>query len=166
MTNFILMRVIVGFMIMFFLIFAVEVFAMAASKSRNNNDRNVERCYWIAVMKTDDFDDNFLITFLLERKLTRYILISKQCYSTYYEQNVRYASFTFFKLVPKSYFGKWFPVKHDMIPILNVYEWLGSRQAIYHGLIEELGTEFEFKADDQRKHEFDMRRKRKKEMCF
>ena len=136
---------------------------MATSKSKKNDDkvRNIERSYWIAVLKTDDFDDKFLITFLLERRLTRYVLISKQCYSDHYKQNVRYASFVFFKSVPKSYFGKWFSVLHDMIPILNVYEWLGSKQKTYHGLIEELGTEFEFKAGNERKREYDITRKRK-----
>lgn len=119
---------------------------MAVSKTK----RDLERSYWIAVMKTVDFDEDFVISLLVDRRLTRKILISKQCYSEHYNQMVRYASFSFFKSIPKSYFGRDFAMKHDLIPILNVDNWLKKRQDVYHQLIAELGKDFEYESECKR----------------
>ena len=83
--------------------------------------RSIERSYWIAVLKTEDWNKDNAISVLIERNLTRQVLISKACYNSRYKQIVRYASFMFFKSVPKSYFGKLFSVNNDMIPIIDVY---------------------------------------------
>ena len=106
--------------------------------------RNIERSYWIAVVKTVDFDEDFSISMLLGKRLTRSIVISKPCYSDVYHQMVRYASFSFFKSIPKSYFGPHFYEKNELVPILNATEWLKGKRDAYHELMKPVGIECEY----------------------
>ena len=109
-----------------------------------------ERSYWIAVIKTHDFDEDFSISMLLGRKWIRSIVISKPCYSDVYHQMVRYASFSFFKSVPKSYFGTMFDEKNDLVPIQNVIGWVKKRKNTYYELMKPLGFELEYVNESKR----------------
>ena len=125
--------------------------------------RSIERSYWIVVLKTEDWNKDYAVSVLIERSLTRQVLISKPCYNSRYKQIVRYGSFMFFKSVPKSYFGKLFSVENDMIPIIDVYEWTGKKQDVYHRLIRELGEpDFQYEASEVKRWNYQLYRRTKK----
>ena len=128
---------------------------------KNKKKRDVERSYWIAAIKTADFDEDFNISMLLGKRLTRSIVISKLCYSDIYKQFIRYASFSFFKSVPKSYFGPEFHMKNDLIPILDVKEWLKGRKDLYYELMRPVGIEMEYVNECKRKEVL-----KKEEICL
>ena len=42
--------------------------------------RRIERAYWIAVIMTEDWNEDDCMMKLVEKSLTRHVLISKPCY--------------------------------------------------------------------------------------